>query len=240
MSRPKELDFFVAETNWEKRRRLVPQRWNGPEKPVRGESSPNYTAYPSSEGRARAHGRPDPGREADLHGPRSDRPGASRIPARVLEPSRGPADARGRPRARARPTSEIAVLPPAHPVPRALPDGADPAPRAGRAAERPAAATLRARLRVPRRRTRTSGGATFNEPRLETAPAGGARGSGCSPRSGCRRGYGGRSSTAGRSRSRTRSPRSTTPSGPSCEDLLRDDVAAFRELTGRRFETWSV
>jgi hypothetical protein len=47
MSRPKELDFFVAERNWDKGLDWYRHRWNGPDKPFRGESSPNYTAYPN-------------------------------------------------------------------------------------------------------------------------------------------------------------------------------------------------
>lgn len=46
MSRPKELDFFVAEGNWDKGVDWYLDRWDDPAKPVRGESSPNYTADP--------------------------------------------------------------------------------------------------------------------------------------------------------------------------------------------------
>ena len=81
---------------------------------------------------------------------------------------------------------------------------------------------------------------TFNEPRLESAAAGGGPGSGCRRRSGSRRERGGRSSTGGRSRSRTRSPSCDDALRAELEDILRDDVAAFRELTGRRFESWSI
>jgi Sulfotransferase domain len=49
MSRPKELNFFVAELNWD----LGPQWCSShfdPEAPVRGESSPHYTNRPRFEG----------------------------------------------------------------------------------------------------------------------------------------------------------------------------------------------
>ena len=115
---------------------------------------------------------PDPGREADLHGPRSDRPSASRIPASLLEPAED------------RPMRE-AVLAPGRdlscsrsqyylqltPVPGALPDGADHAPRAGRVAERPAARRSSASSRSSGARRGLLARA-FNEPRLETATRG--------------------------------------------------------------------
>ena len=46
MSRPKELDFFVAEKNWDRGLEWYHQRWKQKHKEIRGESSPNYTAYP--------------------------------------------------------------------------------------------------------------------------------------------------------------------------------------------------
>jgi hypothetical protein len=60
MSKPKELDFFLAERNWRRgldwyRRHFDPRR------PVRGESSPNYTAYPTWQGVAARVGEVVPG-----------------------------------------------------------------------------------------------------------------------------------------------------------------------------------
>ena len=45
MSRPKELDYFVAERNWDRGLDWYRERFD-PSKPVRGESSPNYTTHP--------------------------------------------------------------------------------------------------------------------------------------------------------------------------------------------------
>ena len=45
MSRPKELDFFVAGRNWERGLAWYEAHFDAT-KPARGESSPNYTAHP--------------------------------------------------------------------------------------------------------------------------------------------------------------------------------------------------
>jgi Sulfotransferase domain len=45
MSRPKELNFFIAERNWSRGRDWYRHNFDARAK-VRGESSPNYTAYP--------------------------------------------------------------------------------------------------------------------------------------------------------------------------------------------------
>jgi hypothetical protein len=45
MSRPKELDFFVEDRNWRQGLEWYKAHFD-PAKPVRGESSPNYTAHP--------------------------------------------------------------------------------------------------------------------------------------------------------------------------------------------------
>lgn len=45
MSRPKELDYFVAERNWDKGEGWYRDRWQKATE-IRGESSPNYTAHP--------------------------------------------------------------------------------------------------------------------------------------------------------------------------------------------------
>jgi hypothetical protein len=49
MSRPKELDFFVAERNWPRGVDWY-QRHFDPRRAVRGESSPNYTCHPTWKG----------------------------------------------------------------------------------------------------------------------------------------------------------------------------------------------
>lgn len=49
MSRPKELDFFVAEGNWGKGLDWYRSRFD-PAAEIRGESSPNYTAHPTFAG----------------------------------------------------------------------------------------------------------------------------------------------------------------------------------------------
>jgi hypothetical protein len=45
MSKPKELNFFISERNWDEGVDWYASHWNG-EAPVRGEASPNYTAHP--------------------------------------------------------------------------------------------------------------------------------------------------------------------------------------------------
>lgn len=45
MSRPKELDYFVTQRNWDKGLDWYRNRWQT-DAPIRGESSPNYTAHP--------------------------------------------------------------------------------------------------------------------------------------------------------------------------------------------------
>jgi hypothetical protein len=49
MSRMKELDYFVAERNWRRGRRWY-ERQFPVDAPIRGETSPTYTAYPDHEG----------------------------------------------------------------------------------------------------------------------------------------------------------------------------------------------
>jgi hypothetical protein len=49
MSKPKELDFFVAERNWPRGVEWYRRHFD-PRARVRGESSPNYTAYPTWQG----------------------------------------------------------------------------------------------------------------------------------------------------------------------------------------------
>lgn len=45
MSRPKELDYFIAERNWSRGVEWYRERFD-PASPIRGESSPNYSAHP--------------------------------------------------------------------------------------------------------------------------------------------------------------------------------------------------
>src|SRR6476659_1140977 len=49
MSRPKELNFFIAERNWPRGLDWYRRHFD-PRARIRGESSPNYTAYPQHEG----------------------------------------------------------------------------------------------------------------------------------------------------------------------------------------------
>jgi len=49
MSTPKELDFFVAEKRWDEGIDWYRSRFN-PSREIRGESSPNYTAHPTLDG----------------------------------------------------------------------------------------------------------------------------------------------------------------------------------------------
>ncbi len=73
MSKPKELNFFVEELNWDLGLDWYRGRFDD-RFAVRGESSPHYTNLPYFHGVAeRIHAAP-PRREADLHGPRPDQP----------------------------------------------------------------------------------------------------------------------------------------------------------------------
>src|SRR5690606_18287453 len=49
MSKPKELNFFIAERNWPRGEAWYRRQFD-PRAKVRGESSPNYTAYPQHTG----------------------------------------------------------------------------------------------------------------------------------------------------------------------------------------------
>jgi hypothetical protein len=49
MSRPKELNFFIAERNWPRGIEWYARHFD-PGAPIRGEASPNYTAYPQHMG----------------------------------------------------------------------------------------------------------------------------------------------------------------------------------------------
>ena len=71
MSKPKELNFFVEELNWDLGLDWYASRFDDRFK-VRGESSPHYTNLPRLRGRRRADPPELPRREAALHGPRPD------------------------------------------------------------------------------------------------------------------------------------------------------------------------
>ena len=73
MSKPKELNFFVTELNWDLGLDWYRGRFDDRFE-VRGESSPHYTNLPYFTGVPERIHRAHPRREADLHGPRPDLP----------------------------------------------------------------------------------------------------------------------------------------------------------------------
>src|SRR5690349_20983686 len=93
MSKPKELNFFVAELNWDLGLGWYEGRFDGRFE-VRGESSPHYEP-PLLSGRPRADPPPHPGREADLHGPRPDLPDPLSLAPRRRRRLRDPPDGGG-------------------------------------------------------------------------------------------------------------------------------------------------
>jgi hypothetical protein len=238
MSRPKELDFFVAEKNWDKGLDWYGHRWNGPDKPIRGESSPNYTAYPNFQGvpERMVELLPDAKlifmvrdpiarvRSSYIHAYSNaveDRP----MREAVLDPKRAYVW-------RSRYHEQLTKFLGLYPMERILLLEQDELLSDRKATLRRVFAFLGAREDVWRD--------SFNEPRLETS--------------------------ARRRRTKLgvyaadrlpirwwRKIRDHRPfSKPFVQeqmedslrdelaDLLRDDVAAFRELTGRRFENWSI
>ena len=238
MSRPKELDFFVAERNWGKGLEWYRQRWNGPEKPIRGESSPNYTAYPNFAG--------VPERMADLLPDAKlifmvrdpvDRVRASYIhsysnavehrPMReaILDPERAYIR-------RSRYHEQLTRFLEYYPMEQILLLEQDELLNDRRATLQRVFAFLGARENVWRE--------SFNEPRLETA----AR------RRRTRLGVVAADRLPIRwwRKIRDRRPFSTPFEQQPMDDdlraevsgLLRDDAAAFRKLTGRPFASWSV
>ncbi len=91
MSRPKELNFFVAEMNWPLGRDWYagPLRPSG--RPMRGESSPHYTNRPAFDGVAEPDARrPRRSGPPDLRRPRPDRPDALPLPPQRRRRVRGP------------------------------------------------------------------------------------------------------------------------------------------------------
>ena len=237
MSRPKELDYFIEELNWPKGEDWYRSRFD-PDAPVRGESSPNYTAHPIYAG--------VPERMAEL------------IPdARLIFMVRDPVD-RVRAgyyhqysnRTESRPMREAVLDPDASHIPRSMYHlqltrflEHYPMERVMLLEQE----ELRDDRRGTLRRVYEFLGvdeefwrASFNEPRLETAtrgrrtPLGAFLAKRLKPRHW--------------RRIRDRRP-FTMPyeQEPMPEDLraevverIRADVSAFRELTGRRFEGWSV
>jgi Sulfotransferase domain len=238
MSRPKELDFFVTEKNWDMGLDWYCERWNGPDKPSRGESSPNYTAYPKLKG--------VPERMAGL------------IPdAKLIFMVRDPIDRvragylhRYANRAESRPMREAVLAPEQTYVSRSqyhlqLTQFLEHYPM-----ER-ILVLEQDELLSDRRQTlervyeflgvdKGFWRKTFNEPRLETA----------------RRGRRTRLGVFAANRVPPRvwrklkhrrlfakpyeKPELDDAFRAELADILRDDVAAFRELTGRRFESWSL
>jgi hypothetical protein len=237
MSRPKELDFFVEDANWSRGVEWYRQRFDA-DAPVRGESSPNYTAHPHLPG--------VPERMAGL------------LPnAKLIFMVRDPVD-RIRSnwihtysnRAERRPMREAVLEPGSEYVARSLYHT-----QISRFLEHyPMERILiieQNELYSERRKTlrrvfafvgtnESVWRATFKEPRLETS----AR------RRKTRLGAFAARNVSPRMwrRMRHRWPMSSPfehpemPEGVRAElaDLVRDDVNRFRELTGRRFEEWSV
>ena len=237
MSRPKELDYFIAEMNLSKGLDWYHDRFD-PEAKVRGESSPNYTAYPRLDG--------VPGRMAEL------------LPdAKLIFMVRDPIDRvragwlhRYSNRTESRPMRE-AVLDPTqsyvdrsryhlqltqflehYPIDRVLLLEQDELLNE----RRETLGRVYRFLGVDEEVWRES----FNTPKLESA----ARG---------------RRTRLGAFAAKRLSPRRwrkvrhlrvfqapyeqppmAADLRAELEDMLRDDAAAFRELTGRRFATWSI
>jgi Sulfotransferase domain len=238
MSRPKELDFFVAEKNWDKGLEWYSRRWNGPEKPIRGESSPNYTAYPNFKGvpERMAGLLPDAKlifmvrdpvarvRSSYIHAYSN---AAEHRPMReaVLDPERAYVR-------RSRYHEQLTKFLEHYPMERILLLEQDELLGDRKATLERVFAFLGARENVWRE--------SFNEPRLETA----AR------RRRTRLGVYAANRLPIRwwRKIRDRRPFSKPFVQPEMEDslreeledMLRDDAAAFRELTGRRFESWSI
>ena len=77
MSKPKELNFFIEERNWPRGLDWYRAHFDA-RATVRGESSPNYTAYPQHLGVPERMHSVDPRREADLRGPRPAATGSPR------------------------------------------------------------------------------------------------------------------------------------------------------------------
>jgi hypothetical protein len=238
MSRPKELDFFVAEKNWDKGLEWYRHRWNGPEKPVRGESSPNYTAYPNFKDvpERMAELLPDVKlifmvrdpiarvRSSYIHAysnAAEDRP----MREAVLDPARAYVW-------RSRYHAQLSRFLEHYPMERVLLLEQDELLNDRQATLERVFAFLGARQGVWRE--------SFNEPRLETS----AR------RRRTRLGVYAANRLPVRywRKIRDRRPFSKPfeqepmPDDlrTELEDLLRDDVVAFRELTGREFASWSV
>ena len=238
MSRPKELDFFVAEKNWDKGVEWYRQRWNGPEKPIRGESSPNYTAYPNFKDvpERMVELLPDIKlifmvrdpvarvRSSYIHSfsnAAEDRP----MREAVLDPARAYVW-------RSRYHAQLTRFLEHYPMERILLLEQDELLNDRKATLERVFRFLGAREDVWRE--------SFNEPRLETS----AR------RRRTRLGVYAANRLPVRwwRKIRDRRPFSKPFEQEALddglrvelEDLLRDDVAAFRELTGRSFETWSI
>ena len=72
MSNPKELNFFIEERNFPRGLDWYARHFDATAR-CRGESSPNYTAYPQHLGVPERMAETVPDAKLDLHGPRPDR-----------------------------------------------------------------------------------------------------------------------------------------------------------------------
>jgi hypothetical protein len=238
MSRPKELDFFVAEKNWEKGLEWYRHRWNGPDKPVRGESSPNYTAYPNFDGVPERMVRLLP----DIKLIFMVRDPVARVRSSYIHAYSNAAEHRSMREAvldpkrayiwRSRYHAQLTRWLDYYPMERILLLEQDELLNHRRETLQRVFAFVGAREDVWR--------ASFTEPRLETSTR----------RRRTRVGTfaANRLSIRWWRKLRDRRPFSVPFEQPEMPDdlraevadLVRDDIAAFRELTGRSFETWSV
>ena len=136
MSKPKELNFFVQELNWDLGLDWYRGRFDGRFE-VRGESSPHYTNLPYFTRASRSASTTHPRREAALHGARPDLPDPVPLVPRCRRRLRDPADGGGaRPR---RPDlrDPVALLDAAAALSRAVRPLADRGHHPGGAADRP-------------------------------------------------------------------------------------------------------
>ena len=120
MSNPKELNFFIAERNYARGLEWYSRHFD-PTARCRGESSPNYTAYPQHLGVPERMAAVGAGRAARLHRPRPDR-----ADHRALDPQLRQAPREGRPARDAAAPEHLLrhpqqVLHAARALPRALP-----------------------------------------------------------------------------------------------------------------------
>ena len=135
MSKPKELNFFVTELNWDLGLDWYRGRFDDRFE-VRGESSPHYTNLPYFTGVPERIHRAHTRREADLHGPGPDLPDPLALVPRRRRRLRDAADGGGSGPRRSDLRDPLAVLDAASALPRALRPLADHGDHAGGAPER--------------------------------------------------------------------------------------------------------